>query len=447
MTTIYFKPLFLLMILTIVSCSQKEQNTEIVLFENATIITGNGSEVLENSDILVVDGRIQKIGQNLSDTTGKTVDLKGKTIMPAIIASHSHVGILKGTECVPENYTKENIASQLKKYQDYGILHVMSMGSERPLFYSADSLREQAENGTFGARMLNAGRGFGVTNGAPPANMAMDAVFRPTSTDNIPVLMDSLKQLNPTIVKIWVDDFLGSVPKMDWEIIRTIIEEAHKRDLRVAAHVYYLSDLQQLVNDSIDIIAHSIRDKEIDDNTLAQMKSRNIVYIPTLSLDKFSYVYGFEPEWINDDFFKESLEPGVYEMITSDDFKNSVKTGKNFETNQKGFETALKNLKRVFDAGILVSLGTDSGATPLRAQGFSEHLELELMTQAGLTPLQAINVATQNAAQTLRIDQDYGTLEIGKVADFIVLNANPVDDIKNTKNISNVYKAGQEVNR
>jgi len=310
-------------------------------------------------------------------------------------------------------------------------------------------LRDRSAKGEIeGARIHSAGYGFGVANGAPPLEFAMDKVFRPTSVAQVPAEMDSLVKVHPELVKIWVDDFNGKYKiKIKPEIYKAIIEEAHKRNLRVAAHVYYLSDLKKLVADGIDIIGHSIRSEVIDDATLAQMKAKGIVYIPTLSLDEFAFIYAKKPEWINDPFFKNSLEPGVYEMITSEKYQNDLKNSPNFTKNMKAFEIAKQNLKKVFDAGILVAMGTDSGAMPLRAQGFSEHLELQLMTEAGLTPIQALTVATKNSAKALKIDKDFGTLEAGKTADFIVVDGNPAKNIMDTRKIFSVYKAGKEVSK
>lgn len=272
-------------------------------------------------------------------------------------------------------------------------------------------------------------------------------MFRPASPAQVAAEMDSLVKLKPSVIKMWVDDFGGRFNKMEPAMYNAIITEAHKRNLRVASHLYYLSDARKLIAAGVDIIAHSIRDSVIDDALVQEMKAKNVIYIPTLSLDEFAYVYARQPEWINDAFFKASLEPGVYEMITSPKYKEELKKSPDYNRHVKGFETALINLKKIFDAGIKVSLGTDSGATPIRAQGFSEHLELELMVQAGLTPLQVITIATKNAAEALKISSRYGALEKGKSADFIILSVNPLSDIRNTRKIEAVYKAGKEVSK
>ncbi len=437
--------------LLLLSCTQKNKENsngsgETLLLENVRLIDGNGGNPVENTKVLVKNGKIAQIGNDISDKDAQIIDLKGKTIIPALISAHSHIGTLKGTTTKPENYTEKNILSQLKKYQDYGVLNVMVMGTDRPLLFES-GLRDKSAKGEIeGARIHSAGYGFGVANGAPPLDFAMDKVFRPTSVAQIPAEMDSLAKVHPELVKIWVDDFNGKYKiKIKPEIYKAIIEEAHKRNVRVAAHVYYLSDLKKLVADGIDVIGHSVRSELIDDATLAQMKAKGVVYIPTLSLDEFAFIYAKKPEWINDDFFKNSLEPGVYDMITSEKYQNDLKSSPNFKMNMKAFEIAKQNLKKVFDAGVLVAMGTDSGAMPLRAQGFSEHLELEIMTEAGVTPLQALTIATKNSAKALQIDKDFGTIEVGKTADFIVVDGNPAKNIKDTRKIFSVYKSGKKV--
>ena len=174
------------------------------------------------------------------------------------------------------------------------------------------------------------------------------------------------------------------------------------------------------------------------------MKRKGVVYIPTLTRDAYEFFYGTEQPWINDPFFKTSLEPGVYEMIVSEEYQKRILNNPRYQQNKDAFEMALKNLKKIFDGGVLVAMGTDSGAQPVRAQGFSEHLELQFMVAAGLTPLQVITIATYNSCEALKL-KDQGTLAAGKRADFIVLNGNPANDIKTTQQIHAVWKNGVQV--
>lgn len=417
------------------------------LLKDVTLIDGNGGKPQEHMDILIQGDSIAAIGSKLKTDGLHVINLKGKTIMPALISAHLHIGTLKGTNTKAVNYTRENIMAQLKKYQDYGVNNIMILGTDRPQLFES-GLRDSSVNGLLpGARIHSAGYGFGVPEGAPPAEFGMDKVYRPASAAQVPAEMDSLLKVKPEMVKMWVDDFGGKFMKMKPEIYQRIITEAHQRNLRVAAHAYYLGDARKLVNDGLDIIGHSIRDSVIDDALVQQMKAKNVAYIPTLSLDEFAYIYARKPDWLNNPFFRNSLEPGVYEMITSEKYQSDLKNSPAYAKNVKAFETALKNLKKLSDAGILIAMGTDSGATPVRAQGFSEHLELELMVQAGLTPLQAITSGTRNAARLLKIDQKFGTIAKGKTADLLIIDANPATDIKNTRKIFAIYKAGKEVSK
>jgi imidazolonepropionase-like amidohydrolase len=414
------------------------------LLKNANVITGDGSRLQANTDILIQGDTIAEIGKNISVENANEVDASGKTVMPALISAHVHMGVLKGTTSSGSNYTRENILRQLKQYANYGVLNTQVMGTDRPLLFQ-NGLYDSIRQGLLpGARMLSAGYGFNIPANVDPSSM-LGNLYRPASADAVPKEMDSIAALNIKIVKIWVDDMGGSAPKMEPAVYQSIIKEAHQRNIRVAAHLYYLSDARKLVNDGLDIIAHSIRDSVVDDAFVQLMKARKVVYIPTLSLDKFNYAYSENPDWIDDPFFKDALEPGLYEMITSEKYKTEQKNSPALARNKHAFEIAMQNVKKLADGGVLIALGTDSGAFPVRVQGYSEHMELQLMTEAGLTPLQSIEAGTKNSAVALHLDENFGTIEKGKVADLLVLDGDPSTDIKNTRKIEAVYKAGKKI--
>ncbi len=420
------------------------QGTTPILLKNVSLIDGTGSAPGPQTDILIRGENIESIGKGIKSAGAREIDLKGKTVIPALISAHAHVGTLKGTTSTAENYTRENILRHLKKYQDYGVGAVLVMGTDRPLIFE-NGLRDSTVAGQLpGARMFSAGYGFNTPANSPAS--WMNLLLRPETPEDVPAMMEKLAQVKPDVVKMWVDDHGGGM-KMKPEIYQAIIREAHKRHIRVAAHLFYAEDARLLTEAGIDIIAHSIRDKEVDADLLKKMKEKNLIYIPTLSLDEYQFVYAGKPDWVTDEFFKKSLEPGVFEMITDPGYGEKIKNAPEYSQNMAAFKTALKNLKKIYDAGITVALGTDSGAFPVRTQGFTEHLEMELMVQAGLTPLQAITVSTRNAAKAIRIDNEYGTIEKGKKADLIILDADPVKDIKNTRKISAVWKNGKEVSR
>ena len=436
---------FVAMLAILVSCSSQERSEAGLLLKNANVIVGDGSGELKGADILVRGDSIVQVGKNIDDAGAKAVDMTGKTIMPALISAHVHIGVLKGNSSSADNYTRQNILDELKKYAEYGILNLQVMGTDRPLLFQ-NGLYDSIRNGLLpGARMLSAGYGFNIPQANIDPSSFLSAVYRPSSPESVPAEIDSLAALNIKTLKIWVDDAGGSAPKMKPEIYQAIIREAHQRGMQVAAHVYYLSDARRLVNDGIDIIAHGIRDSVVDAAFVESMKKNNVIYIPTLALDDFSFVYSRDPEWINDPFFKRSLEPGVYDMLTSEKFRNEQKNSPSLKRNTTAFTVGMQNVKKLADAGVVVTLGTDSGAFPIRTQGFSEHLELQLLRQAGLTPMQVIVAATQNAAKALKIDDRFGTLQQGKIADLLVLDGDPLEDIRNSRKIEAVYKAGEKV--
>ncbi|MFT3705476.1 MAG: amidohydrolase family protein [Agriterribacter sp.] len=426
----------------LILCTMAQQKP--VLLQHVRVIDGNGGYPKEETNVLIEGDRFSTIGANIQAKDATVINMKGKTIMPVLISAHTHIGNLKGTQTNPINYTRENITRHLEHYQRYGIGAVLCMGTDRPLIF--DGFRDSSVAAQLpGARMYSAGFGFGMPGSPPGAAFGFDKPFTSADDPEIEKQITTLAALQPAVVKIWVDDFGGSVKKMPEDVYKAIIRAAHKHGIRVAAHLYYLEDAHKLIDAGIDIIAHSIRDKEVDESLLKKMKDKHIVYIPTLARDEFEWVYADEPGWLKDDFFKNSLEPGVYEMITSKEYKDKMKNAPAYERARQGLKIAFINLKKIHDAGIIVAMGTDSGATPARAEGFAEHLEMELMVQAGLTPLQAITVSTKNPAILLQCNTLYGSIEKGKKADFIVLSKNPQSNILNTRSIEAVWKNGKPV--
>lgn len=436
----------LVTILLLVTCSAFAQ--QVIILTNVTVIDGTGQNARPNMAVIIQDGRIANItrGKIAPPPGAVQLDLSGKYLIPAIIDCHSHVGNLKGTTTSGDNYTDENVRHQLKRFQDFGVDAILSMGTEQPL---GVAIRDSSKKGEIpGATMYSAIYGFGVKGAMPPEAMGMTHIYRPSTPEEATAMVRELTPLHPDVIKMWVDDFYGQYRKdqiMKPEIYRAIISEAHANGIRVAAHLYHLDDAHRLVAAGIDIMAHSIRDAEIDDALIKEMLEKHVSYIPTLSLDEFAFAYEDDPGWLRDPRFKASLEPGVYEMITSAAYKEKIAKSPVTPQERSALPTALKNLIKLYRAGIPIALGTDAGASPIRAQGYSEHMELQLMVKAGLTPLEAITIATKNGARLLHIDKEQGTLEVGKKADFIVLDKDPLSDIGNTLSIEQVWKNGKKV--
>ena len=411
----------------------------VMVLKNVSIIDGTGASTRMKTDMVISGGVIKSIGEPVP-AGAATIDMSGRFIMPLINNAHGHLGNVKDTTMAASNYTPANVRHQLKRYLDYGVGAVLSMGTEQPV---GVKIRDSSRAGLIpGATMYSAIYGFGVPEALPPVSMGFSHIYRPASVEEAIKEVDELAPLKPDVIKIWVD---GN-PTMKEEIYTAIINEGHRKGIRVAAHVYRLADARKLVGAGVDIFAHSIRDSVMDEAFAEEIKRRNIICIPTLSLDEFAYIYEDDPEWLKDPYFRLALEPGVYEMVTSPAYKERLKHNPATERERNALRIAMKNLEILHRAGVMIALGTDSGAMPIRVQGFSELLEMELMVQAGLTPLEAIRAATLNSATLLRAERKTGSLEPGKDASFIILDDDPSENIRNIRHhIKAVWVRGKKV--
>ena len=207
----------------------------------------------------------------------------------------------------------------------------------------------------------------------------------------------------------------------------------------------YLDDAKGVLRAGVDYIAHSVRDRDIDAEFIALMKKNNASYSPTLTRELAVFTYAETPSFFTDPFFLKEADPTEIAAMKDSKRQETMKLDPAALWYKEHMEVAMRNLKNLSDAGINVVMGTDSGGGPGRFQGYFEHLELEYETKAGLTPMQALVSATSGAAKVINISQEVGTLERGKLADFVVLTANPLDDIKNTRAIDSVWIGGVRV--
>ena len=249
---------------------------------------------------------------------------------------------------------------------------------------------------------------------------------------------------HPDIVKIWLDDFYGKYPKMDPAIYKAVIDESHRQGLRVAAHVFYLADAKALIADGVGVLAHSIRDLPIDDELIAAMKSRGVIYIPTLTVDESSFVFAEHSGVMQDLFFKLAVSPALLDLLQSRHYRDKVANDPNLPRMKAAFAMAQKNLKALEAAGVRIAFGTDSGANPIRIPGWAEHHELELMVRAGLARCRQSwprrRVARRSSA--LRISE---RLKLEKRADFLVLAADPLHNISSTRQMLSIWHGGKEI--
>jgi imidazolonepropionase-like amidohydrolase len=417
------------------------------VLRGVTLIDGTGGEPQPNTSIVLQGDRIRFIGPDADYTppsAAHVVALQGKFVIPGLISAHSHVGFVDGTEAKAENSTRENIQRQLVQYEAYGVLTITSLGFNGDAFYA---LQPDIHAGRApGADLFGADRGIGVTDGAPPVAAGADNLYRVQTPEGARNAVIETATRHPDLVKIWVDDFHGSLPeKMDPKVQQAIIDEAHKHKLRVAAHVFYLDDAKALVADGVDILAHGVRDRLVDDDFITALRQHGTWYVPTLGLDETFYLFAQHPELLRDPFLRHALQPPLVKQLEDPAWRASVLEDQpKLRVDEQAVRINAENVKRLYDAGVKLGFGTDSGATPLRVPGFAEHHELQLLAAAGVPPLQALHMATAGSAALLGLG-DRGVLAAGKLADFLVLNADPSKDIAATQKIFQVWHRGRRV--
>ena len=412
------------------------------VFRDFTLIDGTGAAARPHWAMVVEGGRIQWIGANSMlrvPAKAQVTEAGGKYIMPGIINLHGHVGNVIDLKQDAGNFTRDNVARDLHTYASYGVTTVLSLGTDQDLIFAMRD--EQRDGRPRTARIFTAGRGFTAKNGIG----AMAGVTRsPATVEEAEQAVAELAGRRPDFIKMWVDDGLGKRGKMAPEISRAIIESAHKRGIRVTAHIFYLADAKRLAGEGIDALAHSVRDQPVDEELIGLMQRHGTwQQAATLTREVSTYVYAATPEFLSDAFFARAVPAKTIETLRDPQYQKRFAADPDLERYRALLPMAQRNLKRLADAGIRIGFGTDSGP-PGRFPGYFEHWELRLMVEAGLTPLQAIRAATGSAGKFLG-QKDLGTLERGKWADFLVLTANPVMDIGNTRTMESVYIGGDRI--
>jgi imidazolonepropionase-like amidohydrolase len=385
----------------------------------ARIIDGTGKPAIENATLVIRDGHIEAVGKRVKVPAGaERIDATGKTIIPGLINAHGHL----------------NTENQLGVYLRDGITTILSLGGDKEF-----ALREFCAKAPPGSAPRMYVAGPIQDSSAIPGAVAV------TTPEQARKSVDELIRNKPDIIKVRVDDFRGGRQKMSPEVYGAVIDEAHKHGFRTAAHIVFLDDAKGVLRAGVDYIAHSVRDREVDQDFIDLMKQRHASYSPTLTRELAVFTYSETPSFFSDPFFLKEADPAEIAQMRDPKRQDAMKTDPAAQWYKEHMAVAMRNLKTLSDAGINIAMGTDSGGGPGRFQGYFEHLELEYETKAGLAPMQALVSATSGAAKAINISKEVGTLEKGKLADFLVLTANPLDDIKNTRAIESVWVGGVRV--
>lgn len=406
-----------------------------IWFEGARLIDGNGGAPVEEAAFLVEDGAfawVGRQGERAAPEDAPLVDLSGKTVIPALIDAHQHIGLtdVKAGTHRKENYTRANLIEHLERSAYHGVAATMSLGLEfdEPLAFE---LRRAALPNA--ARFLTSGRGIAATPGAGPQQAYRLGISRGAETPAAGrAAVAELAGHGVELVKIWVDDRAGTVPKLRPEVYRAIIDAAHARGMRVTSHLGStsgLADAKDLIRAGVDGFAHTVRDRDIDAEYMALVRAHPAVWtIPNLP---GSQVTADDLPWL-----AETLPPFEIENLRAQAARLAA------EGPGASFTLQCRNLARSREAGMPIGMGTDSGVSV----AWTTHTEMRDMAGCGLTAMEVIEAATRVNAEILGLD-DLGAVAAGKRASFVVLDADPLDDIGNTRRIDSVWLQGRRVDR
>ena len=437
-----------LVLLAATAGGQSPRASAEALFENARLIVGDGT-VIERGAFLVKNGRFVAVGSQgtIQSPAGiPRVDLSGKTVMPAMINAHAHLGYEGYTSWGAQNYTGENLLDHTQREAFYGTAAVMSVGTSPADVSSRFQRDQQAGKYPPAARFLFM-PGMAPPNGGPDpvlrvATNALHVIHEVSTAAEAREAVRGIANQHFIAIKIWVDDRRGTYPKMTAEVYEGIIDEAHKHRVMVHAHATTLADQKAVVRAGADVLVHLVQSEKVDDELIALLKEKKPYWATVIGLGDPTAVCDRDP------FFEQALPDKVIAKIRATKDRSPLAPSCGPPSPNAATREAFiaYNFPRMISAGARVVLGTDTGVHPGHTFGSGEHLELARWVQLGMSPSDAIIAATHRPAELLGLN-DLGALAVGKLADFTVLDANPLDDIHNTRRIAQVYLEGQKLDR
>lgn len=427
------------------SCSSKPKpapSGQVKAIVGATLIDGRGGEPVPDAVIVVDGNKIKAAGARSAvkiPDDALTLEAKGKFVIPGLIDLHVHLGSTGGPGFRPEDYTRDRIERNLRQYLYFGVTTVRSVGTERDAGFEVR--KAQRDGQLFGSRLFTAGRGFTAKGGHPSQEIG-DIARQPGTPEDARKQVGELAAQQADLVKIWVDSLHGRQPQVSQPIIDAIIEEAATHKIPVHAHIFSLADTRHMTEKGAAGFLHMVRDTEdLNPAFIELLKSHKIIFVPTLIRQELGWFYTSRGNLLRDPDLLKDFDPEVLNAI------RTFTAGKQPDsTQQLEFDRAKRNSRKLASAGIPMGIGSDGGSSH-DLPGIMTHREIEIFTEAGFSPSEAIQAATSNGALALgKLDQ-LGTIEPGKLADLLILNGNPLENIRNLRRIDRLMLDGGWVDR
>ena len=422
-------------------CKPPEESLQKAII-GAVLIDGSGGPPLSNSVVIVAGSRIRAIGNraNMPIPAGvEKIDGMGKFLVPGLIDLHVHLGTHAGASYKASDYTGERIEDNLNTYLYFGVTAVRSMGTDRQAAF--DVRKAEREGQLLTARLFTAGRGFTAPGGHPSQEVG-DVVIQTNSPEEARRQVDMLAAQQVDAIKIWVDDLGGKAPKIKPAVVDAILDEARKYNVPVTAHIYSLADTEHLVQAGAAGFLHMIRDTEdIDPAFIARLRDLRVVFAPTLVRQELGWLFAEHPELLDGQDVVRSVDAGAIDAA-----KQAARASHVPPPEREEFERAKRNTRKLAAGGVLIGVGSDGGSA-LDFPGLMTHREVELLVDAGLSPMDAIVAASRNGALALRKGDELGTIEPGRRADLLLVSVNPLEDVRNLRKIDRLMLDGEWVDR